>query len=284
MKNVLFLLLMCLFSFAGSAQEVLTDDVDDDAEPSEGFPSSGFYIGGTGGAFFAHGGTASFYSGQGQYGINWVLSIQQYRDRIKQELGLDQQDFTMGQFPDSMTYRPAFTIGLNGGVRLNESSALFFDLNITNIKLQDVFTLYVDDPINFEPIIHQAGITGEEKRLNINLGYRQLLGTNEKARPFLELAATFNNTEVVSNEIIIENWRYSLVRPVNPTNPAQIQFITGGSAFGGLVGGGFTALMNKDFAIDFGAHMRFDKIIVDRNIENTIKPQWLLFARIVYNK
>lgn len=283
MKKVSLLLLLLLsVSFTGYGQEVIADDVEEEEEM--GYPDSGWYLAGTLGGFFANSGTADFYRGDGQYGINWIFSHQVYQDQIKRVLGLDQQDFYLGELPDTTTmrYQPGFILGGNGGFRFNENSAIFFDVNITTLKIQDIFTIYVDDPINFEPIIHQAGITGEEKRLQINLGYRQLFGDSETSRWFMEIAGSFNDTEVRSNEIHIENLTYSVVRPVVPNSPTQIQFITGGSSFGGVLGGGLNYRMNKDFAFDLGAHLRFEKIILDRNEVAQLQSQWMLFCRFIF--
>ncbi len=275
-KNVRKLGLMVtglFFVFHGFAQE------SHEAEESSFNP---WFIGGTGGAYFAHNSSASFYNGTGTYGINWIFGIQHYSDQIKAQLGLDQQAFYLGEVPENMTYRPGFTIGLNGGYRFNKASNFFFDLNITTFKLKDVYTIYVDDPINFEPTIYPQVIIGEEKRLHINIGYRHLFGGSQ-TRAFLEVAGSFNDFEVMSNTISVGNISYNLIRPVIPNNPHQnIQFQTGGSGIGGVAGAGIHYKMNNDFSFDFGLHARMDKVVLNPNIENVYKPQFVAFTRIIF--
>ena len=269
MKRLLWLGLVMLLVGRTTAQEV--DSVN-----------SGWYFSGIGGALFANDESSRFYNGRNAYGIDWILSVQTYYDQIYQNVG--QRDFWVGEYPDSVqNYRAAFTIGANGGYLFNNRTGIFFDCSITTLKTADIWLIFVDDPVNFEPLVTNADIVGEEKRLMIDLGLRQMLGDSPTGNFFIELGASFVNTKVVKNEIHINTLTYNLLRPTIPNNPNSINIQSGGSAVGGFGGIGLNYRLNPNFSVDLGLHLRFDKIILDPAIDNPYRLQNLLFCRLVYN-
>lgn len=264
------------------------DDFDDFEEVDEDAPR--FFMGVNVGGYFANRNTAKFYSGTGAYNggysIEWIWNGQNPNgttnlnyDRIFQALG--DRDFELGETPDSMRYNGSLVYGVNMGYMFNKRSGLFLDVNIANLELVDVFTLFVNDPNNFfeEPVIVQGTITGVEKRLSVNLGYRQLFGNHERAFPYLEMGVNINSTRPESNEVFIEDLRFSILPPQNNGFNAPVRY--GGSGVGAILGGGLHYKFNEKFRFDLGLNFKYEriKLIVD---EEPLRLQQTLFARILF--
>ena len=278
------------FKFILASTVLLSTQVnaqDDESFEEIDFSDSPFYVSGNFGGYFANSETAAYYDGSGEagtglFGINWIFSIQQFYDQIKNRL--NGQDFVLGELPANLQYKAGFMIGGTAGVKIGKQRFIFGELGIVTLRLGDVFTIHIDDPVNFEPIIRQGEILGEEKRLLINLGYREMLGSNEQTKVFYELGGTLNSVEVTKNEIFLEGLNYNLLRPVNPnqpnTNPIELR--PGGVNFGAFGSLGINYKLNSHYSFDVGASLRYERIDVDPALDPALNSQFTLFLRVLF--
>lgn len=269
------------------SQDDLDDGWDDDAVEDEEGPR--FFVGANVGGYFANQSTAKYYNGDGTYtnGVAWIWqgvnvngTTNVNYDRIR--LALGDRDFELGQTPDSMRYNPALLTGLNVGYMFTAKSGVFLDVNIINLKLVDAVTLFVEDGNNqfSEPIIYQATINGEEKRLSVNLGYRQLFGEHPRAWPYLEIGGVFNSVRPSQNQVIIENLTYNILPAVNNGFNAPTRL--GGTGFGAMLGGGLHYKMNPKFRFDIGLNLKYEKIALLPEAQREYNLQTVLFVRFLF--
>ncbi len=279
---LLFCALILVFPvFSQDEEEGLPDLADDGPR---------FFVGANAGAYFANQGTANYYRGDTRYtfGVEWIWQGQNPNgttnynyENIKASLG--DLDFSLGELPDSMKYKPGMLIGLNLGYMVSQRSGIFADVNIVTLKMTEVVTLWLEDPNNpfVEPTIHQATLTGEEKRLNVTLGYRHLFPTSSpQAAPYIEIGASFNNTKPTENKFHVNSLSYSILPPENSSYYGPQK--QGGSGYGGVLGAGLHYKMNNNFRFDLGFNLKMEKIYLLPEIEQKFALNGSIYLRFLF--
>lgn len=273
MKKIAYIfLLLILCNATLFAQE---EDWTDEEEKT-----SVFFGGINVGAFFANKNTAIIYTGSSDvtpYGINYIFNIPQYKLIFDQYF---QYPYEVVELPQSPSYKVALDIGLHAGAKLNKMTSIYIDINTSQLKYEQFFTVAIDDPSSRspEPIYEKLPIIGEEKRLNINLGTQLSIYQNERSNLYWSLFGNFNNVKLERNYIVVNNVEYE-IKHTNPTEP-NVQ--PGGVGFGGGTGLGFKFSLTDNILIDFTYNLYYTKV----NMSKTIQPYGIqhgLLFRILWN-
>ena len=280
MLNVRFLELVSLIrnlTLLFAAFGVLNTSAQGEVSAQE--KKSGFYVGGDFGVLIASKKTANYYNGFGP--LNSITRIIYQKDiyrTLKEEVFGD-FDFYMGQYPTEMRYKPAMNLGATLGYRINKDFSLFGSFTFANLKLADKFTIILDDPGNqiSDDVIRLADISGTEKRLNLFLGVTSEFGDNEKSKFLMEYGFTANWVDMLTNEIRIEEYEYSIKFQSNP--PLK----QGGWGLGGFFGLGGKFSFDGKTSVQLGARFVYSGIALEMAGKDPVYGlQQLYFVRFTY--
>lgn len=224
--------------------------------------------------------TAPYYNGIGNGGYT-VLDLLANPQIYNQIYNVYNQDFELGELPSNPKYRIGLAIGGNFGFYLDESTALYTNLDFIRLNVAEVMTIYTDNPSNpsGEPIIHPEGIIGQEQRFSIDLGLHFDYGMNQQFMGYVELAGNFNAVKAIKNEARFGTLSYNLLLPptINPTN----QVIRGGVGWGAVIGTGVRIKFNKSVSFDLGSSAYIQRINLFQDPKLKLNPSF--YVRIIYS-
>jgi len=227
-----------------------------------------FFFGLNLGGYFANKNTAGFYNGTTTYdggitgyGLPYIFSGSNvyYQQQLAEQF---QYPYALGidYAPVRMRYKPGISIGGHIGLKLSDNIAMVADLDIVNLKLADVFIIEVDDPNNNQigPTYTVHPIIGEEKRLNMNLGWQVYLSKQNNTISYWSFGVNATRTKFVDNEVII-----GTMQPIRVVDPLWYQnggVKPGGFGLGGFSGFGVKWKFNDDYIFDFGGKVYYTTI------------------------
>lgn len=269
MKLKLVLIIFFLSPFFGTG---LAAQDEEELSGSE----TGFYFGVNAGGYLANKHTAGYYGGYGDFAIQDLIAIPQIYSQIYNQL---QKDFYMGEYPSNVRYRTGLDVGLHLGYYLDESTAVFSNVDLVRLRVQEVFTLEAENPANpsGDPLIFPQVVSGEENRMIIDLGLHIDYGDRNKASGYLEFFGSFNSVKAKKNEVIIEDaLRYSLLMQPNVYNRTELGRV--GWGFG--VGTGCRLKFNTSFSFDIGVNASFQRIGLF--VDERLKLNPLIYVRILW--
>ncbi len=173
-------------------------------------------------------------------------------------------------FPQVQTvrYRTTYNVGGHAGVHLDESIAIYADINITKIKAEDVFTVEVDNPndpsLTGNAQLQQLPIFGSESRTNLNLGLQATFYEEGPLKSYFNLFGNVNNTRLEENFFVINNQKYPIRHNAQTNGIAtngQVNFTEtappGGIGFGGGAGLGAKYKFNDKFTFDLNYYATY---------------------------
>lgn len=282
MKYLFLILITSLSSITFSQFE------EEDKDSIKGTVFFGLNIG----AFKANSKTATIYAGNTtNYGVNF------YFNNIFNQAELDQYfkyNYRISSYPNPQTirYRTTFNVGGHGGINIDESLAVYADINIVNLKVEDVFTVEIDNPndptLTGNSQLEQIPIFGEESRTNLNLGIQANFYNEGPLKAYFNLFGNVNNTRLEENFFVINNKIYPIIHNalVNGTTPnGQVNFQEsvppGGVGFGGGAGLGVKYKFNEKFTFDANYYSTYTRT----RMNATFKPFGLnhaIVARIIW--
>lgn len=230
----------------------------------------GFFLGVNLGGYFANKNTAYFYNGNTTYGVDRILRTQVYEDQIQQEF---QYSYEFGEYPQLMKYQTSFLVGGHLGYRTSETFNLFADIDVINLKLEDVVTFEIDDPSNNQngvigPTIEQAILRGEEKRFNVNLGFQSIFHNQGQLKAYFSMAANFTYTQFANNTLTIRQLSPYYIG--NPTWNISGGVKPQGGGIGAVAGLGFKYRFNDQVLFDVGYNAYYANIKL--NHESQLEP------------
>jgi hypothetical protein len=194
-------------------------------------------------------------------------------DYIAEELGVQHEDwnFNESDMPSNMRYKTAFAIGFNGRYSVDGKNAVLINVNASIVKAAGNFTMTTRPPPQSTQInnsIKTFNISGEEQRLNMQLGFQRLLGKGEGMRFFVEgglhaTLAKFDKNEIQINNLVI-NLFQEYYDPVN-----GYTFFTGskpvGLGFGAFAGIGLHIETNSKWNFQFVYNPMLEKVNIGYN-------------------
>jgi hypothetical protein len=280
-----FLLLLFIITSSINYSQSKEEEEEDDIKGTVFF---GLNIG----AFKANNKTAQIYSGNvTNYGVNFYFNNIFYQPELDQYF---KYNYRISSFPNPETirYRTTFNVGGHGGINIDESIAIYADINIVNIKVEDVFTVEIDNPndptLTGNQQLEQIPIFGEESRTNLNLGIQANFYSEGPVKAYFNLFGNVNNTKLEENYFVINGNRYAIYHNAlenGITSNGQIAFQQtvppGGVGYGGGAGLGIKYKFNEKFTFD----ANYYGIYTRTRMNATFKPFGLnhaFVARIIW--
>lgn len=235
----------------------------------------GIVLGLTGGYAISDHTTANYYNGSGINNLETIIFLPYNYDRIKDQVVYD---FVMGEHPTAMRYNGAAYLGGFIGYRTNNDMSFAFEMGITNLKLEDSFTILLDDPNTgiTENDVEVCSITGEEKRVDFNLLGWYYFG-EQNSRPYVEFGVNGNFSSYEENDIYIREWHATIVKAGNPA-PVQSGF-----GYGLIAGGGVMFRFNDQNAFTLGFRAEYKGInIVEEDEKMQLGLHMLPYLRFIF--
>ncbi len=221
-KTVLALAAGVAIALTAQAQVYNWADGEEPDEPLELENLHGFVVGLNIGFYQANSNTASIYNGYGfdregernTFANSWLNRYlnqsPQRRAQIGETMNIGPQEWSFDEsdMPNEMTFRPAFMWGAHFRYHLNPDFAFFAEVGGANPVTVGEFTITNNTAAPGQlqaERINRFQIRGEEQRLLLTLGMRQVIGRKERERQgksvgFLPLIEFGLNSTFVSFE------------------------------------------------------------------------------------
>ncbi|MFM7078752.1 MAG: hypothetical protein ACKOYC_03060, partial [Bacteroidota bacterium] len=158
----------------------------------------------------------------------------------KDKGGLETEEY----MPFNMRYKTVFSVGLNTRYSRDGKNGVLFNTNASIMKAAGNFTIKTTPPPNSTQInnsFQTFEISGEEQRLQVQLGYQGVLGPEEGIQFFIEGGLHATLAKFVKNEIQINDLVIDLSQEFQYNNGTI--YFTGtrpvGLGFGAFAGVGF---------------------------------------------
>ncbi len=285
---IIFLLLHAVCNGHLPAQNLSIEEIDPETiDDGPGLVRiRNFYFGITAGSLFANKHTTRRYDGSDiEYDNVYDFSFQTYINQqviykqIFNDLG--QRDFSIGEYPENMRYKPSVTLGLSTGYYFSEATAAFIEVNVSRLKIIDALTLNVVDAGSTlsEPIIEIAAITGKEDRMDIIGGLHSDFTYGERLMFYGEVGGILNSTRARYNDVVVKGRTYVLTSYNKNNSSAYPGADWGGLGYGFMFGLGVRYKFNKEASFDLGASMYLQKINLGPEALQKLKPQFLFYIR-----
>jgi len=171
-----------------------------------------------------------------------------YPDQIGPAIGAtshDQWSFDSTDMPITLKYTTAFLFGLQLQYGINRSEGLILNANFAKVNVTGTFTMTLHNNLvnpSLGDSVLYFGITGQEQRFNLQLGYSRVLGDPDEMFNFLlEGGLLFNSTKFVNNYANIGSLKIDLT-PFTYNGGYQNNYLptqynsTGYGAFAGIGG------------------------------------------------
>lgn len=243
-KCLLYFTLLFGLSLPYFAQDEYLYEDDEELEDTVKF-SFGINFG----AYFSNNKTAEIYSGKPEitpFNIPFVLSQPFNQQAIRDYFRFD---YRIAEYPIETRYRTASEIGGHIEYNLSKVVDLYLDVNITQLKFEQFFTVVIDEPNNgrIDDTFEQIPIFGEENRFHLNLGAQFSMYHDEYSNFYFSLFGSLNNTQMRRNYFVINNIEYEIFH-VALDRPNQR---LGGIGYGGGTGLGFKYKIMDHLTTDF---------------------------------
>lgn len=174
---------------------------------------AGFYYGFGLGAFKANNASAEYYleRASNPYSYEQQLWNDNFIERIELELDdelvLDADGRPYLEFPYPIRYKTTVAGTLLGGYDFGKGLSVVANLTYTRLKANTYFKLFVNSPVEKNAYDNSVKciISGEESRVQIDLGAHQSFIRPKGLRPFIEGGACLAVTEVTKHVMAIGN-------------------------------------------------------------------------------
>lgn len=171
--------------------------------------------------------------------------------------------------PELMRYKTAFNIGGHAGVNINNSVAFYVDLNILKLKVEDYFTVAIqntnDPTLIGEPELELIPIFGEERRTNINLGFQFEIYEDGPLNAYTNLFASVNTSKIEKNYFVINDVSYQIRHnntvngQINGVNNFQQNQTPSGVGYGAGLGLGAKYKFDDKITFDLNYYATYTK-------------------------
>ena len=219
------------------------------------------------GAYFSNNKTAEIYSGRSEitpFNIPFVLSQPFNQQAIRDYFRFD---YYIAEYPIETRYRTASEIGGHIEYNLSKVIDLYLDVNITQLKFEQFFTVGIIEPNNGRidgDRLEQIPLFGEENRFHLNLGAQFSIYHDEYSNFYFSLFGSLNNTQMRRNYFVINNVEYEIFH-VALDRPNQR---LGGIGYGGGTGLGFKYKIMDHLTTDFYYNLSY----AQTNLREAFQP------------
>jgi hypothetical protein len=230
---------------------------------------------------------ANYYNGSdgNVNNIKFIFSNETYNNEIKQALNVsDTSKFFLKECPTNMRYPATPSAGLYISYNFNRSTGVYLQFNYVKLKPHDVFTVEVSpqDEILTTPDLRLFSISGEEERINIDLGYSRAFRVRENMDIMGEAGIAINDIKVLKSRIYIVNKEYSLInvygnKPYVPgSNMQAYDIVQGGIGIGLHGGAGIRFNFSESFALQPGATLYWNNVNLEGYKDMRFSPFFYL--------
>ena len=260
----------CLLSFALLFGLSLTNFAQDDylyEDDEELEDTVKFSFGINFGAYFSNNKAVEIYSGRPDitpFNIPFVLSQPFNQQAIRDYFRFD---YYISEYPIETRYRTASEIGGHIEYNLSKVIDLYLDVNITQLKFEQFFTVGIIEPNNGRidgDRLEQIPLFGEENRFHLNLGAQFSIYHDEYSNFYFSLFGSLNNTQMRRNYFVINNVEYEIFH-VALDRPNQR---LGGIGYGGGTGLGFKYKIMDHLTTDFYYNLSY----AQTNLSEAFQP------------
>jgi len=260
-KLIFSLLAFFSLTFGLSAQ----DDYDYDDDELEATVKFSFGI--NFGAYFSSNKTAEIYSGRStitQFGIDFILFEQQFSQQVIRDYF--RYDYYIAEYPIQTRYKTASEIGGHIEYNLNDAIDLYLDVNITQLKFEQFFTVGINEPNTgrLDDTFEQIPIFGEENRFHLNLGAQFSMYHDEQANFYFSVFSSIINTQMRRNYLVINNLEYEIFHLAFDRPNQRL----GGIGYGGGTGLGFKYRLTDHLTTDFYYNLSYNQV----NLSEAFQP------------
>ena len=242
-----------------------------------------FMLGAGVSGYFAFKSPSMLYNGSQSYSISRIFSNPFFRDQINNELIYNNELLEPAVDP---RYSPSIGISAHAGYFFNDMSCLVMEASFTTLRINEVFTMYVDEPNVNTPgrPIKSFPITGKEARTHIDLAYRFVISEALFGRGWFSLGVHGNFTQFKENKIQIGN-----LHPYDISNPFWHIDNNFPQGFGWGFLSGFTQeiAVGEDFALEVGVNAYWHTIKMADKTQELVNEKGFSFLphiRIVWMK
>jgi len=260
-----FILFMLFLPFSIKAQLSIKaqPDIEDSRE------TGGFQFGLNFGMYLANKYPANYYNGSDANlnNIKYILGNKYLYYDIYKTIPRITDTFFVKQYPTDMHYPATASAGLYISYNFNRSTGVYIQFNYVKLKPHDAFTVEVD-PKEYltNPDLRLYSISGEEERINIDLGYSRSFRLGQNIDIIGEAGIALNDIKVLKSRIYIEDKEYSIINVYGknsyiPNSNMQSYNITQGGIGIGLHGGaGVRFNFSDSFALQPGATLYWNNV------------------------
>lgn len=285
MKYLLTLLVISSLLTAPFAQE--KKEIEDEEELIDEGIAGTIFFGLNLGGIKANNKSSLIYNGfQTDFGVPFYFNNINYQQEFDQHFIFNYR--VIAPNVQTTRYRATYNVGGHAGVHLDESIAIYADVNITRINAEDVFTVEVDntnDPtLTGNAQLQQIPIFGSESRTNLNLGLQATFYEEGPLKSYFNLFGNVNNTRLEENFFVINNIKYQIRHNAQPNGVGNNGFINfteaappGGIGFGGGAGLGAKYKFNEKFTFDVNYYATYTNTRMNANF----KPYGLNHALVL---
>jgi hypothetical protein len=223
------------------------------------------------GMYLANKYPANYYNGSdaNENNIKYVFGNTTWNNEIKQLLNVsDTSKFFLRECPTNMHYPATPSAGLYISYNFNRSTGLYLQFNYVKLKPHDAFSIEVSpqDEVLTNPDLRLYSISGEEERINIDIGYSKAFQIRNNIDIMGEAGIAVNDIKVLKSSINIENKEYSLINIYGknsyvPGASQQVYDIYEGGIGIGIHGGaGIKFNFSESFALQPGATLYWNNV------------------------
>jgi hypothetical protein len=268
MKVFLILITLSCLCSSLNAQENWYDS-EDESVPD----TTKFTFGVNLGAYFPNHNTAVLYTGSPSvtpYGVEFIFA-QPFNQQRFQDYFV--HPYEVVEYTLDPRYRSGFELGGHLGYRFLPRFNAFFDFNLTQLDVEQFFTVAIQDPFNGipGPTFQQVPIVGEENRFFLNLGMQYDYFKEENAAAYLALFGHVNNILMQRNYFVLDGQEYSIFH-FNPNTSNQRP---GGNSIGFGSGTGFKFKFYEHIWVDlmyqfYYSEIKLTEVVTESGLQHTL--------------
>jgi hypothetical protein len=191
--------------------------------------------------------------------------------------------FFLKEYPTNMRYPATASAGLYISYNFNRSTAVYVQFNYVKLRPHDAITVEVD-PKEYltNPDLRLYSISGEEERINIDLGYSRAFRLRQNIDIIGEAGLAINDIKVLKSRIYIEDKEYSLINLygknsyIPGSNMQEYDITQGGIGIGIHGGAGIKFNFSESFALQPGATLYWNNVNLEGYKDMRFSPFFYL--------
>lgn len=283
----IFLITLFLFPLIMDAQRTYQPKkIKQKEKTEEENPFPRFEFGINFGTYLPNKYSANYYNGSDRNvnSINYILKNYYWYQQVRQEFNAD--SVVLREFPRDMHYSVTLMGGLFFRYNITRNNGIFLQINYSQLKTDDAFTVELNPQHYAFPDLRVCGIHGREERVNFDLGYQRKFPVyKNKMNLFFQGGANMNYSKVLKAYINFTDKEYSIInlygsqKYIPGTNMQEVQNYQGGFGYGIIAGGGIGFTFTPQLGLELGGYVNYIKVNLERY--DKFKPSEGIYLRFI---